>query len=84
MDTPTLHACAAHAHEIAERHRQTGSSGVGVSRYFAQAFESDDRILDVGAGSGRDMAMLVSSGHVAYGIEPVGENTTPSSPFGSS
>jgi SAM-dependent methyltransferase len=41
-----------------------------MSRHFDAAFVPGARILDVGAGSGRDLAVLRSRGHDAYGIEP--------------
>lgn len=72
MDEPTRSAYAAHAPEIAGRHLRL-EAGRGVARYFAQAFTPGDRVLDVGAGSGRDLATLVSEGFAAYGVEPVAE-----------
>jgi len=67
MDEPTRAAYAAHAAELAARHL---AAGKGVARHFAQAFAPGDRILDVGSGSGRDLAALVSEGFTAYGVEP--------------
>lgn len=68
MDDLTLHAYATNAAELA--HRYAGASH-GIARHFALAFRAGDRILDVGAGSGRDLALLVGEGHAAYGVEPV-------------
>ncbi len=45
----------------------------GIAQYFARAFDPGDRILDVGAGAGADLAWLVSEGYQAYGMEPVAE-----------
>ena len=73
MDQATLRAYAAHASEIARRHASARSAEGGVPRYFARAFDPNDRILDIGAGAGFDLAFLVSEGHQAYGMEPVAE-----------
>jgi SAM-dependent methyltransferase len=70
VDEATRAAYAAHADEIARRHLR---AGLAVARYFAQAFSPGDRILDVGSGTGRDLAALVSEGFTAYGVEPVAE-----------
>lgn len=70
VDERTWSAYADHAAEIAPRHLRAGK---GVARYFSQAFAPGDRILDVGCGTGRDLAALVSEGFTAYGVEPVPE-----------
>ena len=41
-----------------------------ASRYFERAFKAGGKVLDVGAGSGRDVAMLRQMGFDAYGLEP--------------
>lgn len=41
-----------------------------ISRHFDTAFAPGARVLDVGCGTGRDLAVLVDSGFDAYGIEP--------------
>jgi SAM-dependent methyltransferase len=41
-----------------------------ISKYFDVAFKSGDKVLDVGSGSGRDVALLLKKGVDAYGIEP--------------
>jgi SAM-dependent methyltransferase len=41
-----------------------------ISRYFDRAFKAGDKVLDIGAGSGRDLAVLIEKGVDAYGIEP--------------
>ncbi len=69
MDERTRSAYSANAAQIARTHL---AAGKGVARHFAQAFAPGDRILDVGAGAGRDLAALVSEGFTAYGVEPVG------------
>ena len=73
MDEATLRAYAAHASEIARRHAMGRRVQAGVAQYFARTFARGDRILDIGAGAGGDLALLVSEGHQAYGMEPVAE-----------
>jgi SAM-dependent methyltransferase len=41
-----------------------------ISRYFDLAFKAGDKVLDIGSGSGRDLAVLIGKGVDAYGIEP--------------
>ena len=41
-----------------------------ASRYFAHAFKPGGKVLDVGAGSGRDLAVLRAMGFDAFGVEP--------------
>lgn len=68
MDPRTLAFYTEHATEVARRYESVDSP---VERYFAQAFTTGARVLDVGCGSGRDAARLLASGYDAYGIEPV-------------
>ena len=70
MDTPTAHYYALHAREVAQRYESAQSS---IFRYVAASFVQGSRILDIGAGSGRDLAALAASGFEAYGVEPVPE-----------
>jgi SAM-dependent methyltransferase len=73
MDEITLRAYAANASEIARRHAAARSPQSGLERQIARAFEADERILDIGAGAGGDLAFFVSEGYRAYGVEPVAE-----------
>lgn len=41
-----------------------------ISHYFDRAFGPGGKVLDVGAGSGRDMALLQQRGFDVYGVEP--------------
>jgi SAM-dependent methyltransferase len=41
-----------------------------MSAHFARAFAAGARVLDVGAGSGRDLAVLLEQGLDAWGVEP--------------
>lgn len=54
--------------------RELGEVYAGIEsplrRYFAMAFPPGARVLDIGAGVGRDVAELVSDGYQAWGVEP--------------
>jgi SAM-dependent methyltransferase len=68
MDTATVAFYATHAPDVVRRYEAVDSP---VARFFGTAFASGCRVLDVGAGSGRDLAALLSLGYDAYGAEPV-------------
>jgi len=68
LDARTFDYYALHAREVAQRYAVAQS---GISRYMAAAFVQGSRILDIGAGSGRDLAALLATGLEAYGVEPV-------------
>jgi hypothetical protein len=55
MDRPTLDYCALHAKEVAQRYEVAPSP---LAHRFAESFPSGGRILDIGCGSGRDLAQL--------------------------
>lgn len=67
MDEATARYYAENAADIAARYEAVLSP---VARYFPVAFASGGRVLDIGAGSGRDLAALLDSGYDAYGVEP--------------
>jgi len=76
MDPPTLAYYDRHASLLAARDAASTSAGSplpGVSRYFPLAFPPGSRILDVGAGTGRDAALLASLGHDVRAVEPSSE-----------
>ena len=70
VDADSVAFYALNARNIAERYEAGASS---IARHFAHAFVPGSRVLDVGAGSGRDLAQLRRSGFDAFGIEPVAE-----------
>lgn len=70
MDTPTAHYYALHARDVAQRYESAQST---IFRYVAASFVPRSRILDIGAGSGRDLSTLVAAGFEAFGVEPVPE-----------
>lgn len=67
MDSTTAAYYQAHATDLAVRYESAESP---VARFFASAFPQGSRVLDVGAGSGRDIAALLASGYDACGAEP--------------
>ena len=48
------------------------SARSAISKHFASAFTPGARVLDVGCGMGRDLAVLREMGFDAYGVEPHG------------
>lgn len=68
MDPDTERYYRLNAAEVAGRYEAVVSP---VARYFRRAFPEGGRVLDVGAGSGRDLAELLALGYDAYGAEPV-------------
>ena len=67
MDEPTLEYYESNANFIYDRYESINS---GIADYFQASFPAGARILDVGAGSGRDLRHLLSLGYDAIGIEP--------------
>jgi len=59
-----------------EAHAARAASGweaaAGRQQLFAVAFLEGTRVLDIGSGSGRDLAQLLLRGYDAQGIEPTG------------
>jgi SAM-dependent methyltransferase len=49
---------------------QYSTSRSGLEKYFSLAFRPGSEILDVGAGSGRDLGILIREQYDAYGAEP--------------
>ena len=70
MDPVTFQYYCDHAAEVAERYDSAPSC---VEPYLRQAFLPGTRVLDVGAGSGRDLDVLLEMGCDAYGVEPCDE-----------
>jgi len=70
IDELTLKYYAEHAEEVAERYNKIES---GMSEYLTRTFRKGMRILDIGAGSGRDMHNILKEGFDVYGAEPCDE-----------
>lgn len=66
MDKQTLEYYQNNAKEIFKRYESTTS---GIDQYFSIAFPPKSKILDIGAGSGRDMIKLSEQGYEVSGIE---------------
>ena len=67
MDERTVRSYETNAAEFAERYESAPGS---IGGFLRLAFAPGSRVLDIGAGSGRDMAALLREGHDAWGIEP--------------
>ncbi len=67
MDASTIQYYDANGAEIAKRYETVSSP---VSRYFQQSFLPGSKVLEIGVGSGRDMACLHASGFDVIGVEP--------------
>ena len=66
MDKSTLDYYALHASEVAQRYEVAPSP---LAHRFAESFSSEGRILDIGCGSGRDLAQLHKQGFQPYGVD---------------
>jgi 2-polyprenyl-3-methyl-5-hydroxy-6-metoxy-1,4-benzoquinol methylase len=70
MDKKTLDYYKNNANEIFQKYENTSE---GIDRFFRMAFPPKSKVLDIGAGSGRDMRKLLAQGYDALGIEPCQE-----------
>lgn len=68
MDYPTIQYYQQYAAESAAKYRSVDLSESRTQ--FRELFPSGGRILDIGTGSGRDAATLLSLGFEAFGLEP--------------
>ena len=66
MDEATLNYYSNNADEIAKRYEEARNSLVN---HFSTSFTAGGRILDIGCGSGRDLAELSRQGFQPYGID---------------
>jgi len=67
-DPATTRHYSLHAEAVAARYETVASP---VAGHFRLAFPDGCRVLDIGIGSGRDLAELLALGYEARGIEPV-------------
>lgn len=66
MDATTLAYYSSHAKDVAQRYENAPSP---LAARFSSSFVSGGRILDIGCGSGRDLAELARRGFQPYGID---------------
>lgn len=70
MDPRTVRYYSANAKDVADRYESVQSPLAG---YFSKVFTPSGKILDIGCGSGRDMAELTRQGYSTYGIDATPE-----------
>ena len=68
MDADTSDFYARNASDVVARYEASNSP---LLPYLSLAFAAGSRVLDVGSGSGRDVALLLRAGYDAFGVEPV-------------
>ena len=73
MDSSTINYYSNNAKSVADRYESVVNS---LSDQFGAAFHLHSKILDIGCGSGRDLAVLHAMGHRCYGIDSTPEFVT--------
>ena len=73
MDKATVNYYSQNAKTVAERYESVVSS---LSKSFGEAFKTKSKLLDIGCGSGRDLALLASLGHDCFGLDATPEFVT--------
>ena len=66
MDLKTINYYSSNAHDLAQRYEAAPSS---LAPHFASAFTPGGRVLDIGCGSGRDLAELHKLGFQSFGLD---------------
>ena len=70
MDKATINYYSENAQTVAERYESVVSS---LSKSFGEAFQPKSKLLDIGCGSGRDLALLATLGHECFGVDATPE-----------
>jgi SAM-dependent methyltransferase len=70
MDKATVNYYSQNAQIVAERYESIVSN---LSKSFGEAFKPKSKLLDIGCGSGRDLAFLASLGHECVGVDATPE-----------
>lgn len=69
MKSSTHHFYEKNSHDLIERYDSADMSE--LHQLLAKRIRPNSKIIDIGFGSGRDLAYLQSNGHDIYGIDPV-------------
>ena len=67
MDQSTINYYNDNAQQVAQRYESVVSD---LSKHFSEAFNTGLKVLDIGCGSGRDLAVLHKLGYETYGVDP--------------
>ena len=67
MEKETLDYYKNNVNEIFQRYENATE---GIDQFFRMAFSPESKVLDIGAGSGRDIKKLITQGYEVIGIEP--------------
>ena len=70
MDQQTVNYYSENAQAVAARYESVVSN---LSESFQFSFKANSKLLDIGCGSGRDLAFLVSLGHDCFGLDATPE-----------
>ena len=70
MDSQTVTFYRRNASEVARRYEAVASP---IADHVSRVFPEGGRILDVGCGSGRDLALLIERGYDAFGVDAAPE-----------
>lgn len=70
MDKATVDYYTENAQIVAARYESVVSN---LAASFERAFKPRSKVLDIGCGSGRDLAVLASLGHDCYGVDATPE-----------
>lgn len=70
VDKATIAYYQQNAEEVAARYESIVSN---LAASFEMAFKPRSRIVDIGCGSGRDLALLTAMGHDCYGVDATPE-----------
>ena len=70
MDQQTVNYYSENAQAVAARYESVVSS---LSKSFEDVFKACSKLLDIGCGSGRDLAFLAKLGHDCFGIDATPE-----------
>lgn len=69
MKTSTQRFYESNAHYLVERYDSADMSA--LHQFLSKYIPLNGKVIDIGFGSGRDLAFLQSGGHDIYGIDPV-------------